>query len=88
MIPLLKEFPAIDTVGLDERKRAALECVLDAWNDALEIGIEPEVIASAAIYAALTDLVGSLGEESVAQIAASLSDRIKFGEFSVDRTIQ
>lgn len=88
MIPLIKDLELIDTTGLEERKRAALEHILDAWSEANDAGIEPEVVASAAIYAALTDLIEAFGTESVAELVAALPRRIRHGEFSIPRTLQ
>ena len=88
MIPLLKPFSNIDKAGLDERKRAALEYLLDAWADATDAGVEPEVVASAAIFAAVSDLVDVFGEEKVADMVQDLPDRIRMGEFTIDRVLQ
>ena len=88
MIPLIAETDSIDHRGLEERKRAALEHILSAWTDANDAGIEPEVVASAAIYAALSDLVETMGTESVARMMAELPQRIRHGEFSIPRLLQ
>jgi len=87
MIPLLKNLRMIDPSGLDDRKRAALECLLDAWSDAAEAGVEPEVMASAAIYAAVSDLVDAFGEDKVAEMVQELPDRIRRGEFTIDQIL-
>ena len=49
-----------------EQKQAALRYILDAWEDALHDGIEPEMLANAALFAALADLIGAYGEDAVA----------------------
>ena len=43
----------------------ALNYILEAWEEGTESGIAPELMAYAAIYTALTDLVAAFGEESV-----------------------
>lgn len=68
----------------DMQKARALEFLLDAWERALKSGIEPEILASAAIFAALTDMVDLYGPEPVALMTADLPDRIRAGEFSFD----
>ena len=88
MIPLFIEIDTTNQSGLEERKRAALEHILSAWSEADDAGIEPEVVASMAIYAALADLVGTMGTEAVADLVADLPQRIRYGEFSVPRTLQ
>lgn len=67
----------------DDAKRRALELVLNAWDQALAEGVEPEVIASVAIYAALADMVDRFGAEAVAEFCATLPERARRGEFTL-----
>jgi hypothetical protein len=69
-------------------KQAALRYILDAWEEALHDGIEPEMLANAALFAALADLIGAYGEDAVAKMANGLSRRIHHGEFTLRRTAQ
>ncbi len=69
-------------------KQAALEYILDAWEEALHDGIEPEMLANAALIAAFADLIGVHGEDAVARMANGLSRRIHHGEFTLKRTAQ
>lgn len=68
---------------MQEAKSRALEILLDAWDQALEEGIDPENIASAAIFAALTDLIENHGEEFVAQMVEGLPGRVRAGDFTL-----
>ena len=70
------------------QKQAALRYILDAWEEALHDGIEPEMLANAALFAALADLIGVYGEYAVAKMASGLSRRIHHGEFTLRRTSQ
>lgn len=72
----------------DVRKQAALRYILDAWEDALHDGIEPEMLANAALFAALTDLIDVYGENAVAEMTSRLPRRIHHGEFTLRRTAQ
>jgi hypothetical protein len=72
----------------DDQKQAALRYILDAWEEALHDGIEPEMLANAALYAALADLISLYGEDAVAKMAGGLSRRIHHGEFTLKRTPQ
>lgn len=67
----------------EEQKSVALQFLLDAWDDALSSGCAPEMIATSAIYAALSDMVDLYGEEYVAEMTSGLPDRIRRGEFSM-----
>lgn len=66
-----------------EKKARALELMLDAWDGALADGIDPEVIASVAIYAAMADMVDRYGEQAVADFCATLPERVRNGEFTL-----
>lgn len=66
----------------------ALSYIIDAWEDAIIAGLEPETIAGASLFAALTDLVSTYGEEAVAGMIKDLSTRVQNGEFTLDRTTQ
>lgn len=66
-----------------EKKGRALELVLDAWDEALSEGVDPEVIASVAIYAAMADMVDRFGEQAVADFCATLPERVRNGEFTL-----
>lgn len=68
-----------------EQKRLALTLVLDAWEAGLKQGVEPELLASTAIYAALSDMIDLYGEEPVAQMVEGLPDRIRNGEFTLNK---
>lgn len=66
----------------------ALGFILEAWEQGTEIGIAPELMAYAAIYAALTDLVTAFGEESVERLVGELAPRVRSGEFTLYRSRQ
>jgi len=72
----------------EAQKQAALRYILDAWEEALHDGIEPEMLANAALFAALGDLIDVYGEDAVAKMTSGLSRRIQHGEFTLRRTSQ
>lgn len=67
----------------DDQKARALDLILDAWDKALGDGVEPEVLASVGIYAALVDMVDRFGAEAVADFCATLPARVRAGEFTL-----
>ncbi len=71
-----------------EAKHAALRYILDAWEEAVYDGIDPDCVATAAIFAALSDMISTYGEEPVARMTERLPERIRIGEFTVARTTQ
>jgi hypothetical protein len=71
-----------------EARQLALEYIAEAWNDAEDEGVEPNALAHASLFAAITSLVGAFGEEAVADLVASLPDRIRAGEYNLTRSLQ
>ncbi len=72
----------------DDETLRALGIMLEAWEEGTESGVAPEIMAYAALYTALTDLVATFGEDSVANLALGLVDRVNQGEFTLYRTRQ
>jgi predicted YcjX-like family ATPase len=70
------------------KKKVALEYIQEAWDEASATGIESEIIAFAALFAAISDLVTLYGEDAVTEMAGNLPDRVMRGEFSLPRTLQ
>lgn len=66
----------------------ALNFILEAWEEGTESGIAPELMAYAALYAALTDLVAAFGEDSVISLVQGLAPRVEKGEFTLYRSRQ
>ncbi|MEX0627751.1 MAG: hypothetical protein WEB63_11540 [Cucumibacter sp.] len=71
-----------------EARQLALEYLADAWSNAEEDGVKGEALAHAALFAAIATLVRDYGEEAVAEIVNRLPDRIRLGEYSLDRSVQ
>jgi predicted YcjX-like family ATPase len=69
-------------------KQTALRFILEAWEEAVYEGLDSDCIATAAIFAALSDMISTYGEEPVASMAERLPERIRTGEFTVAKTRQ
>jgi hypothetical protein len=69
--------------SVDAQKRLSLDRLLAAWDSALGDGVEPEVLATTAIFIAITDMVDSHGAEAVATMLEDLPNRVRSGEFSL-----
>lgn len=79
---------AFESADGDEARMKALNFILEAWEEGTGSGIAPEMMAYAALYTALTDLVASFGEESVVSLVKGLAPRVESGEFTVYRSRQ
>ena len=66
----------------------ALDLILAAWDEGLDCGLKPEQMAYAAMFTALTDLVGLYGEDAVLTLIRGLEPRVRHGEFSLNRRTQ
>lgn len=78
------------TRSLDEQKvrHAALRYIIEAWEEAVYDGLHPDQVASAALFAAISEMVTAYGEEMVARMAEDLPERIRRGEFTLYQTRQ
>ena len=80
---------AREEMPIAEKKRVALAYLCEAWDNALAEGVDSEILAHAALFTALCDLIATYGEEPVAELAKTLPKRIRALEFTVDeRSIQ
>ena len=66
-------------------RQLALEYLAEAWNSAEDDGIESLALAHASLFAALATLVRAHGEEATAKLVAGLPDRIRGGEYNLER---
>lgn len=69
-------------------KKAALGYIMEAWMEAEQDGIAPEAIANAALFAAFSDLIEIYGEIPVVEFVEGLADRVRRGEFTINRITQ
>ena len=83
----LEELSQIETEEVRLQKREAFERFSAVWQDALGAGIEPDILAHVALFAALGDLVATYGETAVAEFAERLPGRIEAGEFTIPLTL-
>lgn len=78
----------IDDMIVHEKMQAALEYQNEAWADGMADGIEPEIIADAAIALAMRETIRIHGEKGAEAMLEALRTRMLAGEFSPERTIQ
>lgn len=78
----------LDAMIVAEKKQVAFEYHHEAWADGISDGIEAEILAETAISTALTELVRVYGEDEVLELLDGLRQRIQYGEFTADRSLQ
>lgn len=69
-------------------RQLALEYLAEAWNTAEDEGVESVALAHASLFAALATLVRMHGDDAAASLIAMLPDRIRAGEYNLDRVVQ
>lgn len=82
------DIPAFDLSGKEaarEERQLALEYLAEAWNAAEDEGVESIALAHASLFAALATLVRMHGEETTAMLVGTLPDRIRAGEYDLER---
>jgi hypothetical protein len=71
-----------------EQKQVALSYLHEAWAEAAHDGIDADCLAQACLFSALSEMVGTYGEEATAKFTEGLSARIMRGEFSIVQSRQ
>lgn len=69
-------------------RQLALEYLAEAWNYAEDDGVQSASLAHASLFAALATFVKMHGDEATADLIAQLPDRIRSGEYNLDRILQ
>jgi len=71
-----------------DQKRMALGYLQEAWAEARLDGIDGDCLAQASLFTAFLEFVSTYGEDATAHFASGLSDRIRNGEFTLERPRQ
>lgn len=77
---------ATRSVEAEDQRHAAMSYVSEAFAEARLDGLDVDCIAQAAIFASLVEMVATYGEEATATFAERLAERVRHGEFTVDRS--
>lgn len=77
----------IDVLIREEKRLSAVESYEDAWAEGRAAGIEPDIMADAAIATALCELMRTSGEQSAIALIDRVRERLVAGEFDPDLQI-
>ena len=77
-------FSDIDVMIREEKRLSAVESYEDAWAEGRAAGIEPEIMAEAALATALGELLRTSGEDSAVALLERMRERVVAGEFDPD----
>ena len=71
----------IDALVREEKRLTAVESHNEAWAEGLSAGIEPEIIAEAALTTAFGELFRNSGEEAALSLLDRMREMVVAGEF-------
>ena len=71
----------IDALVREEKRLTAVESHNEAWAEGLSAGIEPEIIAEAALATAFVELVRCSGETAALALLDRMREKVVAGEF-------
>ena len=77
----------IDVMIREEKRLTAVESYEDAWAEGRAAGIEPEIMADAALATALGELLRTAGEQAAVALLERMRDRVLAGEFDPELRI-
>lgn len=79
-------FTDLDALVREEKRLTAEESHNEAWAEGLSAGIEPEIIAEAALATALAELLRSSGEPAALSLIERMRERVIAGEFAPEQS--
>jgi hypothetical protein len=71
----------IEALVREEKRLTAVESHNEAWAEGLSAGIEPEIIAEAAVATAFAELTRSGGEKAALALLERMREKVIAGEF-------
>ena len=71
----------IEALVREEKRLTAVESHNEAWAEGLSAGIEPEIIAEAALATAFAELTRSAGEKAALALLDRMREKVIAGEF-------
>ena len=79
-------FTDLDALVREEKRLTAVENHNEAWAEGLSAGIEPEIIAEAALTTALGELLRASGEPAALALIERMRNRVLAGEFAPEQS--
>ncbi len=83
---IMRELQDIDEMIREEKRLSAVESQNETWAEGLSAGIEPEILAEAALSTAFSELLRECSEEAAIALIDRMRDKIIAGEFDPDQS--
>ncbi|MDQ2632204.1 MAG: hypothetical protein M3Y78_00530 [Pseudomonadota bacterium] len=79
-------FTDLDALVREEKRLTAVENHNEAWAEGISAGIEPEIIAEAALTTALAELLRASGEPAALALIERMRDSVIAGELAPEQS--
>ncbi|MCC0038299.1 MAG: hypothetical protein H6893_04760 [Brucellaceae bacterium] len=76
----------IEALIREEKRLTAIESQNEAWAEGISAGIEPDIIAEAALSTAFAELLRTEGEDAAMALLERMRERVEAGEFDPNLT--
>jgi hypothetical protein len=75
----------IDALVREEKRLTAVECHNEAWAESMTAGIEPEIIAEAALATAFGEILRRSGEDAALKLLDRMREQVIADAFASNR---
>lgn len=82
----IQELADIDAMIREEKRLSAVESQSETWAEGLSDGIEPEILAEAALSTAFGELLRRSNEEVAIALLERMREKIVAGDFDIHRS--
>lgn len=82
----IQEIADIDAMIREEKRLSAVESQTETWAEGLSSGIEPEIMAEAALSTAFSELLRTTSEDAAIALLDRMREKIVGGEFDPDQS--
>lgn len=76
----------LDALVREEQRLTAVECHNEAWAESLSAGIDPDIIAEAALSTTFEEIVRTMGQPSTLALLDRMREKLLAGEFDPVKT--
>ena len=83
---MIEQGGSVDALIREEKRLTAVESHHEAWAEGLACGIEPEIMAEAALTTALEELQRACGEDTATALLDRIRERMVAGDFAPQTT--
>lgn len=76
----------LDALVREEQRLTAVECHNEAWAESLSAGIDPDIIAEAALTTTFEEIVRTMGQKATLALIDRMREKLLAGDFDPVKT--